>query len=156
MPLGAVSTDPLRQEIALLVDAAARSSLTRKPAQIFPRHAAKSVNPPGVERQHQMSRKTFRYLNRARVAKTFLLECRGERMNAQRRVGHRDGSDHSTEYQPWRRLVFFDGSKTTMSASEPGAMVPLRGKRPKIFAGEVEVSSTKRLSEMRPGITPPS
>ena len=38
-----------------------------------------------------------------------------------------------------------------MSASEPGAIVPLRGKRPKIFAGEVDVSSTKRLSEMRSG-----
>ena len=29
------------------------------------------------------------------------------------------------------------GSKTTMSASAPGAIVPLRGKRPKIFAGDV-------------------
>ena len=44
----------------------------------------------------------------------------------------------------------------TMSASEPGAIVPLRGNRPKIFAGEVDVSSTKRLSEMRPVRTPPS
>ena len=44
----------------------------------------------------------------------------------------------------------------TMSASEPGAIVPLRGKRPKIFAGDVDVSSTKRLSEMRPVRTPPS
>ena len=35
-------------------------------------------------------------------------------------------------------------------------MVPLRGNRPKIFAGEVDVSSTKRLSEMRPVRTPPS
>src|SRR5260370_18040654 len=56
-----------------------------------------------------MPRKAFRHLNGARIAKTLLLECRGERMNAQFRVGHRDGPDHSTEYQPWRRLVFFDG-----------------------------------------------
>src|SRR5260221_4614327 len=56
-----------------------------------------------------MPRKAFRHLNGARIAKTLLLECRGERMNAQLRVGHRDGPDHSTEYQPWRRLVFFDG-----------------------------------------------
>ena len=37
-----------------------------------------------------------------------------------------------------------------------GAIVPLRGNRPKIFAGDVDVSSTKRLSEMRPVRTPPS
>jgi len=43
-------------------------------------------------------------------------------------------------------VSFFSGSKTTMSASDPGAIVPLRGKRPKIFAGEADVSSTKRLS----------
>src|SRR5260221_12008413 len=59
-----------------------------------------------------MPRKAFRHLNGARIAKTLLLECRGERMNAQLRVGHRDGRDHSTEYQPWRRLVFFDGWRT--------------------------------------------
>src|SRR4030095_2983750 len=53
-------------------------------------------------------------------------------------------------------LIFFSGSKTTISASEPGAIVPLRGKRPKIFAGDVEVSSTKRLREIRPARTPPS
>ncbi len=44
----------------------------------------------------------------------------------------------------------------TMSASEPGAMVPFFGNIPKIFAGEVEVSSTKRFIEMRPVRTPPS
>ena len=37
----------------------------------------------------------------------------------------------------------------TMSASEPTAIVPFFGKRPKIFAGAVDVISTKRLSEMR-------
>ena len=52
--------------------------------------------------------------------------------------------------------TFVSGSKMTMSASEPGAIVPLRGNRPKIFAGDVEVSSTNRFSEMRPGRTPPS
>ncbi len=97
----------MRDEIAALVDPAADLSLGRQPAQEFARHAIEPVNLPSVGRQHQMPRKTFRYLNRSRVAKTFLLECRGERKNAQRRVSHRDGSDHSTEYQPWRRLVFF-------------------------------------------------
>ncbi|MND04850.1 hypothetical protein D3C83_253060 [compost metagenome] len=53
-------------------------------------------------------------------------------------------------------FIFFDGSKTTMSASEPGAIVPLRGNNPKIFAGDVDVSSTKRLIEIRPVRTPPS
>ncbi len=53
-------------------------------------------------------------------------------------------------------LTFFSGSKMTISASEPGAIVPLRGNRPKIFAGDVAVSSTNRLSEMRPDRTPPS
>ena len=33
---------------------------------------------------------------------------------------------------------------------------PCAGTVPKIFAGEVDVSSTNRLSEMRPGRTPPS
>ncbi len=42
------------------------------------------------------------------------------------------------------------GSKITMSASLPTAMVPLRGNRPKILAGVVEVSSTNRLRVMRP------
>ena len=42
------------------------------------------------------------------------------------------------------------GSKTTMSASDPGAMVPLRGNSPKIFAGAVDVSSTNRLRVIRP------
>jgi hypothetical protein len=37
-----------------------------------------------------------------------------------------------------------------MSASEPTAMVPFFGNRPKALAAAVEVSSTKRLSEMRP------
>jgi hypothetical protein len=38
-----------------------------------------------------------------------------------------------------------------MSASLPTAIVPFFGNRPKIFAGAVEVSSTKRLSDMCPG-----
>ncbi len=33
-------------------------------------------------------------------------------------------------------VCFFSGSKTTMSASEPGAIVPFFGNRPKIFAGD--------------------
>ena len=37
------------------------------------------------------------------------------------------------------------GSKMTMSASEPTAMVPLRGNRPKSLAGVVETTSTKRF-----------
>src|SRR4051812_16295470 len=41
-----------------------------------------------------------------------------------------------------------------MSASEPGAIVPLRGYRPKLFAGFVETSSTKRFGEKRPVRTP--
>ena len=47
------------------------------------------------------------------------------------------------------------GSKITMSASEPTAIVPLRGKRPKSFAGAVETSCTKRLGENHPPCTPP-
>lgn len=39
-------------------------------------------------------------------------------------------------------------------ASEPTAMVPLRGKRPKRRAALVEVASAKRCSEMRPMPTP--
>jgi hypothetical protein len=50
----------------------------------------------------------------------------------------------------------FAGSNTTMSASDPGAIVPFRGKSPKIFAGEVEVNSTNRFSEIFPVRTPPS
>jgi hypothetical protein len=46
-------------------------------------------------------------------------------------------------------------SKITMSASEPGAMVPLRGYRPNILAGAVATSSTKRLRPMWPASTPP-
>ena len=52
------------------------------------------------------------------------------------------------------RRIVFSGSKMTMSASEPGAIVPLRGNSPKIFAGDVDVSSTKRFSGMRPSRTP--
>jgi hypothetical protein len=48
------------------------------------------------------------------------------------------------------------GSKTTTSASLPGASVPLRGNRPNSLAGEVEVSSTQRCSVIRPVRTPPS
>ena len=44
----------------------------------------------------------------------------------------------------------------TMSASEPGAMVPFFGNMPKIFAGDVEVNSTNRFIEIRPVLTPPS
>jgi hypothetical protein len=47
--------------------------------------------------------------------------------------------------------TFFSGSKMTMSASEPGAIVPFRGKRPKIFAGDVDVSSTNRFREIPTG-----
>ena len=47
------------------------------------------------------------------------------------------------------------GSKTTMSASEPTAIVPFLGKSPKSFAAKVDVSSTKRLSPIRPATTPP-
>ena len=36
-------------------------------------------------------------------------------------------------------FCFLFGSKTTRSASDPGATVPFRGKRPKILAGDVEV-----------------
>jgi hypothetical protein len=46
------------------------------------------------------------------------------------------------------------GSNTTMSASLPGAMVPFLGNKPKVFAADVDVNSTKRLSEMRPSTTP--
>ena len=48
------------------------------------------------------------------------------------------------------------GSKMTMSASLPGAIVPFRGKSPKSLAGAVEHSSTQRFSAMRPPTTPPS
>ena len=47
------------------------------------------------------------------------------------------------------------GLKTTMSASLPGAMVPLRGNSPNILAGAVATSSTKRLTLIRPALTPP-
>ncbi len=46
------------------------------------------------------------------------------------------------------------GSNTTMSASEPGEIVPLRGYSPNIFAGAVETISTNRLSPIRPACTP--
>ena len=42
----------------------------------------------------------------------------------------------------------------TMSASDPTAMVPLRGNMPKMRAGAVEVNSTNRLTAMRPALTP--
>jgi hypothetical protein len=46
------------------------------------------------------------------------------------------------------------GSKMTMSASEPTAMVPFFGNSPKVLAAAVEVSSTKRFSVRRPSTTP--
>ncbi len=42
------------------------------------------------------------------------------------------------------------GSKTTMSASLPMAMVPFFGYMPNIFAGVVAVISTKRFRPSRP------
>ncbi len=50
--------------------------------------------------------------------------------------------------------VSASGSNTTMSASLPTAMVPLRGKRPKSLAGLVENSSTSRLRSINPEATP--
>ena len=50
----------------------------------------------------------------------------------------------------------FAGSKTTRSASEPTAIVPLRGYSPNSFAGFVASSSTIRFSEIRPWRTPSS
>src|SRR6266568_1831461 len=43
----------------------------------------------------------------------------------------------------------------TRSASEPTAIVPLRGYRPKSFAGAVDTSCTKRLGEKCLPWTPP-
>jgi hypothetical protein len=45
------------------------------------------------------------------------------------------------------------GSKMTMSASAPGAIVPLRGASPKIRAGSVEVRRTSSGSVSRPART---
>ena len=42
----------------------------------------------------------------------------------------------------------------TMSASEPGAMTPLRGYSPNIRAGVVEATSTQRASDSSPAATP--
>ena len=47
------------------------------------------------------------------------------------------------------------GSKITMSASDPTAMVPFFGYIPNILAGVVAVISTKRLSPILPSATPP-
>ncbi|CAB4886292.1 unannotated protein [freshwater metagenome] len=46
------------------------------------------------------------------------------------------------------------GSHTTMSASDPGAMMPFFGYMPNIFAGLVEQVSTQRSSERWPCTTP--
>ena len=46
------------------------------------------------------------------------------------------------------------GSKITMSASAPGAIVPFWGYSPNSFATELEVSSTSRLGVRRPVRTP--
>jgi len=46
------------------------------------------------------------------------------------------------------------GSHTTMSASLPTAIVPLRGKRPNSFAGLVEPSATSWFNPMTPLLTP--
>src|SRR6266540_2862937 len=48
------------------------------------------------------------------------------------------------------------GSQMTMSASLPTAIVPFFGNIPMSFAGVVDVTSTQRLSVMRPCTTPPS
>ena len=53
-------------------------------------------------------------------------------------------------------VISSSGSKITMSASEPTAIVPFFGNRPKIFAAEVETSSTQRLRPILPLATPPS
>src|SRR5660398_188013 len=46
------------------------------------------------------------------------------------------------------------GSRMTRSASLPGAMVPFRGYRPKILAGMVAVSATKRFRLICSSTTP--
>ena len=46
------------------------------------------------------------------------------------------------------------GSYSTMSASAPGAMTPLRGYRPNIRAGVVEQVSTQRSRLSSPATTP--
>ena len=46
------------------------------------------------------------------------------------------------------------GSKTTMSASAPSAIWPLRGHMPMSFAGFTEMSSTHRSALIRPLATP--
>ncbi len=51
-------------------------------------------------------------------------------------------------------LVFFVGSHTKMSASEPGAMMPFCGYMPNMRAGVVAQVSTQRSSEISPCTTP--
>src|ERR1051326_7557784 len=46
-------------------------------------------------------------------------------------------------------VISSSGSKMTMSASLPTAIVPLRGKRPKMRAGFVDVISDERRAEER-------
>jgi hypothetical protein len=54
------------------------------------------------------------------------------------------------------RVTSFSGSKSTMSPSEPTAIVPFFGHSPNILAGEVETSSTNRCTSIFPARTPPS
>ena len=53
------------------------------------------------------------------------------------------------------RVSSRSGSKITMSASLPTAMVPFLGNIPNSLAAAVEVSSTNRLRDIRPALTPP-
>ena len=59
-------------------------------------------------------------------------------------------SDAALALIVWRAF----GSQTTMSASLPGAITPLRGYSPNSRAGVVETSSTKRFKLSRAWLTP--
>ena len=131
-PHGLVHTDPTHEEIAVVVDPPADLPLARKPAHEFACHAVKSVDLPSIDRKHQMPGKAFRHLNRARLAKTLLVQRGGKRMNAGFLLGHPcDGSDHGAKYQPARRLILFRGRRpaeppaTNKPAIDPDRIRPI-------------------------------
>jgi len=57
-------------------------------------------------------------------------------------------ADPLEQFGEWMRQAL------ELQVPDPTAMVPLRGNIPKIRAGPVEVTSTKRLISKRPAFTP--
>ena len=70
------------QQIAVVVDVAAHALLGRQPLQIAARHRAEAALLPGIERDHEMARKTFHDVIGHGVGEAFLLQRGDQRIQA--------------------------------------------------------------------------